>query len=432
MIYKFYNYIYHIIQLPVVLRNQWRSNETINYMQNRKLRKIVKQAYDQVTYYKELFDSLNLKPSNIQSKKDLQKIPILTKDLIRKNYPGKILAKNKDLKRCSVRKTSGSSGNILEVVLDLSVTYQYHLQQLRQLIDIGYIPTDKIAYIRYSYPATNIALQKIGLFRRDHIQLTLNPRQQIQELLRIRPNIINAYPSILYLLARNITKREAECLNLKFILSNSELLYSYMRETIEDRFNCKVYNDYSCLEFSSIGFECREQNLHIACDNVIIEVVDDMGGPVPDGQEGRLIITSLNNKAMPYLRYEIGDIGALSPEKCPCGRGFPVFKTLRGRCDDFLLMPDGSLLDPQTVVFQIETIPEVMEFQILQKKQNSLQINLIIKDGSDGEKVKMEAVSNLKRVISQCMYTTVHIKEKLQRGSTGKIRSVISLVSRTE
>jgi len=430
MIYKFYNYIYHIIQLPVVLGNQWRSTETINYMQNRKLRKIVKQAYDQVTYYKELFDSLNLKPSDIQSKKDLPKIPILSKDLIKSHYPEKVLAKNVDNKRCSVRKTSGSSGNILEVVLDLSVTYQYHLQQFRQLIDIGYIPTDKIAYIRYSYPATNIALQKIGLFRRDYIQLTLNPRQQIEELLRIRPNIINAYPSVLYLLAKNVTKKEAEDLNLKFVLSNSELLYGYMRETIEGKFNCRVYDDYSCLEFSSIGFECRRQNLHVTSDNVIVEVVDEMGKLLPEGQEGRLIITALNNKAMPYLRYEIGDIGALSPEKCPCGRGFPIFKTLRGRCDDFLLMPDDSLLDPQTVVFQVETIPEVMEFQILQKKQNSLQINLVIRDGNDDEKVKMEAVSNLKRVISQGMDINVDIKEKLQRGSTGKIRSVISLVSR--
>jgi phenylacetate-CoA ligase len=426
MINTFFNFFYHLIYLPVIFRNQWLSTERVIAMQNRKLRKIVEHAYQEVPYYKEVFNARNLHPSDIKKKEDLSKLPILTKKIVKENYPEKILAKNKDTKKSSIRQTSGSSGNILEVALDLSVTYQYHLQQFRQLVDIGYIPTDKAAYVRYSPSVTRVFSQKIGLFRRDFVDLTLKPRDQIRELLKIRPNIINAYPSVLYLLAKSISIEEAHFLNLKFILSNSELLYDYMRDTIEKKFNCKVYNDYSCLEFSAIGFECRRQNLHIVSDNVIIEIIGEDGKILPFDCDGKIIVTALNNFIMPFIRYEIGDLGMINSEKCICGRGFPIFKSLVGRRDDFLTMPNGSLLDPQSAVFQVESAPHILEFQILQNNIEFLEVNVVIEKECD-QKVTMEAVrSNLYSVIPRDIEVNVNVVDKIRRGSTGKLRSVCS------
>lgn len=426
---KVYSYLYHLFLLPGALRNQWLPDERIITLQRRKLQKMIRHAYANVPYYRNLFDTHGIDPEQITSTQDLTRLPVLNKDIIIKNYPESILAAGADGAKSSTRKTSGSSGKVLEVVLDLSVTYQYHLQQFRQLLDIGYRPTDRITYIRYSSPPTRSLLQKIGLFRRDTVQLTLSPAEQIKQLLALNPNIVNAYPSVLYLLAGNISRQNADRLNLKFILSNSEKLYPHMRQTIESAFNCNVYDDYSCLECSSIGFECRQQNLHVTSDNVIVEIVDDNDVQVAEGEEGRILITALNNFIMPLIRYEIGDIGALSQAVCPCGRGFPVFKTMTGRRDDFLIMPDGSLLDPQSAVFQVETTPGIVEFQIIQQQKNSLLINVVIEQHIDRQQTIQQIQSNMQSILPAQVTVQVQEFEKLDRTATGKLRSVRSTCS---
>lgn len=398
-------------------------------MQEKALRKLLKHAYTSVPYYHELFDSFGLKPEDVTSMNDLHLIPILTKEAILANYPQRILASNVNWKKCSPRMTSGSSGKKLEVVLDHEVAALYRLMQFRQLLDIGYKPWDKIAYIRYSPPVTSIILQKLNFFRRHYIPLEWTPEQQALEILRVKPQIINAYPSVLYLLAKTIGLDQGKRLQLKLLMSNSELLTEHAREYIEDVFQCKVYDDYSCLEFSAIGFECKMQNLHVAADNVIVETLDSEGNQVPPGEQGRIIVTALNNFSMPYLRYEIGDIGVLSDNKCSCGRQFPVLQSIRGRSDDFVAMPSGQLVDPQTVVFQIEIIPEVKEFRVFQREDHGITVNIIPRDDADFDLIRSEVAQKLQRLFDHSVNVEVKEVATLERGSTGKHRSVISRVA---
>ncbi len=419
-------YLYHLLQWPTVYRNQWKASDQVTAMQERALRKLIAHAFARVPYYRRLFDSAGIRPDSISSFDDLEGVPILTKDIVLANYPDGILMCGVDPARCSPRMTSGSSGKKLEVVLDNDVAALYRLMQFRQLIDIGYKPWDKMAYVRYSPPVTRIALQKVNLFRRSFIPLEWGPERQVSEIDKIRPRIINAYPSVLYLLAKTLGSERGRALNLKFLMSNSELLTAYARAYIEDIFQCKVYDDYSCLEFSAIAFECRMQNLHVAADNVVLEIVDQDGRRLPAGEPGRIIVTSLNNYSMPYIRYEIGDVGTLSAEKCPCGRHFPVLKAIVGRCDDFLVMPSGKLMDPQTIVFQIETIPEVKEFRVVQKDNKDLMISIVPEGAVDFRKLKDEIDAKIKRVVNGSIHVDVIEVEALDRGSTGKHRSIMS------
>ena len=423
------DYLYHVYQWPVIYRNQWKTEKELAAMQEKALRKLVKHAYTSVPYYHELFDSLGLKPEDVNSVSDLHLVPILTKDTILANYPNRILSSDVNWSKCSPRMTSGSSGKKLEVVLDYEVAALYRLMQFRQLLDVGYKPWDKIAYIRYSPPVTSIILQKLNFFRRHYIPLEWTPEQQVSEILRVKPQIINAYPSVLYLLAKTIGLDQGKRLHLKLLMSNSELLTGHAREYIEDVFQCKVYDDYSCLEFSAIGFECKMQNLHVAADNVIVETLDPEGNQVPPGEQGRIIVTALNNFSMPYLRYEIGDIGVLSDKKCSCGRQFPVLQSIRGRSDDFVAMPSGQLVDPQTVVFQIEIIPEVKEFRVLQREDHGITVNIIPRDDADFELIRSEVAQKLQRLFDHSVNVEVREVATLERGSTGKHRSVISRVA---
>jgi phenylacetate-CoA ligase len=395
-------------------------------MQERALRRLVAHAYARVPHYHRLFDSAGIGPDSIASLNDLRKVPVLTKDMVRAGYPGDILMSGIDGSQCSPRMTSGSSGNKLEVVLDHRVAVLYRLMQLRQLVDLGYRPWDTMAYVRFTPPVTSIAPQKMGLFRRSFIPLEWGPERQAEQILRTRPRIVNAYPSVLYLLAKTLGRENGRRLKLKFLMSNSELLTAHAREYMEDVFGCKVYDDYSCLEFSAIAFECRMQRLHIAADNVIVEVLDGRGDRLPPGEPGRIVVTSLNNYSMPYIRYEIGDVGVLSGEECPCGRHFPVLEAIVGRCDDFLVMPSGRLIDPQTVVFQIETIPEVREFRIIQQEDGSLTVRIIPEGMVRFQRIREEIDVKLNRLFHGALPVDVIETTVLDRGSTGKHRSVVS------
>lgn len=424
---KIFDYSYHLLQFPIVLKNQWRTAASLEKRQSHGLRKLVAHAYANVPYYRKLFDAHGLRPQDIRDLADLKKIPTLNKDIILANYPDGMVARNIPQDHYSERMTSGSSGKKLNVLLDHKAAALYRLMQLRQLLDVGYRPWDKMVYVRYGPGVTQLALQKMGLFRRAYVPLEWPPERQLKSILKIRPQILNAYPSVLYLLAKTVTDEQAEKLRLKFILSNSELLTENARKTIEDAFRCNVYDDYSCLEFSAIGFECRMQHLHVALDNVIVEIHDEAGRPLPPGRKGKIVITALNNYSMPYIRYEIGDIGILSKSRCPCGRSFPFFETIMGRSDDFIALPDGKLVDPQTVVFQIEPIDDVKEFRILQDMDYSLTVYVVLRENDRIEQVRKTILANLHAVLGGIGMKVVQI-QSIDRGTTGKHRSVVSKI----
>jgi phenylacetate-CoA ligase len=421
-------YLFHLLKFPEIYRNPFRTEEEIIERQRRGLKRLVAFAYQNVPFYRYLMDSLGIRPQEIASIDDLPRLPILTKDQIRNHYPDGILAENIDWRKCSRRMTSGSSGKKLEVVLDHEEAALYRLMQLRQWLAIGYKPWDQIAYVRFSPPVTRLNLQKISLFRRHFIPLEWTPERQLDEIFKLKPRIVNAYPSVLFLLAKALNENRPRGLKFKFLLSNSELLTAHARGYIEDAFGCKVYDDYSCLEFSAIGFECRFQQLHVASDNVILEIVDDSGRLLPRGNPGRIILTALNNFSMPYLRYEIGDAGALTDEKCPCGQNFPVLKSILGRCDDFVVLPSGEAVDPQTVVFQIEDLPEVKEFRVFQGEDFGLQISIIPRGGAEWGEIESRIRRRLNGLLPGIVRIDFKRVDHLDRGTTGKHRSIISLL----
>lgn len=423
------DWAYHILEWPKIERNQWRRPDEIRYMQEKALTKLAAHAYKNVPYYKTLFDRAGFGPPRRMTLEDLRTIPTLTKDSIIANYPDNIMAKDFDEGKYSTRMTSGSSGKKLEVALDNRVAALYRLMQFRQLVGIGYKPWQMIAYVRFSPPVTSIALQKINLFRRCYIPLEWDPERQVSEIMGLKPQAINAYPSVLFLLAKTIKEDDARGLGLKFLLSNSELLTPHVRRYCEEKFGCEVYDDYSCLEFSAIASECRMHHLHVASDNVIVEVLDDNGRRVESSVPGKIVVTALNNYSMPYIRYEIGDVGALMDAACPCGRGFPVLKNIIGRCDDFLVMPSGDLIDPQTIVFQIETIPDVKEFRVVQETNRDLVISIVPSRGAEFIQIRNEISMKLKKFFDGRINVTIFPTNALDRGATGKHRSIISRAS---
>ena len=164
-----------------------------------------------------------------------------------------------------------------------------------------------------------------------------------QYLLQRRPDLIMGLPSALVMLGRYIRTNYPDAPQplVPFAKLGGEQIYPFQREELEKRFGAKVVEFYGCTEVGPIAAQCPAGSMHLLSDNVHIEICRD-GEPVPDGEFGDIVATSLSNRAMPLVRCRIGDSGAISPDPCSCGRPYPVLASLVGRASDLFVAADGA------------------------------------------------------------------------------------------
>ena len=164
----------------------------------------------------------------------------------------------------------------------------------------------------------------------------------------------------------------------KAVVTTAEDLTPSMRATIERAFGGRVINRYGSRETGDLASECTYQRgLHVNPLFAYVEAADDAGRPLPPGEEGQLIITSLHNRAMPLIRYAIGDRGVLrAPEPCECGRTWPSIVALTGRTSDLVYLPDGVRLRAAALDAILETLPRLRRYQAYQEAEQRLLIKL--------------------------------------------------------
>lgn len=146
--------------------------------------------------------------------------------------------------------------------------------------------------------------------------------------------------------------------NLSYIELTGEMLLESTRQKLKEVFKCEIANQYGCHEANSIAFECPHNKLHCMEDNIYVEIVDNEGKEVQDGKDGSIIITTLNNHAMPFIQYKIGDRGVIdhNHDVCKCGNKSPVLKLSSGRVNDYIVLSDGSRINAYVFVRAIETV----------------------------------------------------------------------------
>lgn len=397
------------------------SSEQILKFQEKKLRDIILYAYNNVPYYKELFDKIKLVPADIATIEDLKKIPVLTKDAIRKNYQDIISSayKAKDKKLIYVS-TTGSSGIPLKIALSAQeMTYSY------LLLHYGYFKSGvrlfaKIAHLKaLSGPKIEKSRNPLSLLKEYEVDLKNGPSKNIQELNTIKPDYIYGYPSYLSLAAKFILANNSKLVfKPRGIFTNGEILTDSAKSLISKAFGCPVKDTYGSAEFFRIAFECKCGNLHIIPDSVIMETQDNAS---------EAIITSLYHRAMPLIRYKIGDCLSISNEKCGCNLNFTIIKNIIGRSDDFLLLPSGRIISARAINL-LDDVPGVIEYQIIQQQKDYFEV-LVKPDVLFSDK----STQQIKDIIqSGCMGESIQINiittDNIKRSQTGKLRAVISEV----
>jgi len=414
------------VYLAKLMRNERRPREKILASQLVSLRRLVRHAYENVPFYKALYDKAGVKPSDIQSLTDIQRLPTISKSDFKKYELTEYLDKNNsnisDLHEIT---TSGSSGKPMSFYIDNDYDQFRKAQFLRPYLSNGRKITDHV--MRFSERSNGELkwFQKIGMFRESFVFANSEVRTQVSELLRLKPNVIQGYGSELLLLAKEIMAKSLKIKNPKVIFTDSELLTPDSRELIEKAFSTEVIDVYGTYETDNIAYECSEHaGYHIAEDCVVMEFLNEKMQPVQPGEEGEIVLTVLNNHTMPLIRYRMGDVGSYLHNTCRCGRSFPLMTQVVGRFNDFAITETGEHRSTLALLVNFKSMAKkVEEFQIHQKDINNFEVHIV----PNGKLAKSTAEEFKSELCSEFPNAKVVIKsvEKIERTATGKFKAFV-------
>jgi phenylacetate-CoA ligase len=328
-------------------------------MQNEKLKNQVEHVWNDVPYYKKLMQKKGVEPGDIQSVEDIGKLPLISKQDLRDTYPYGLLGT--PLRNCvRIHSTSGTTGRRVVAFYTQHDVDLWEDCVARAITAAGGTPDD-VVQVAYGFGLFTGGLglfggsQKLGC-------MTLpmssgNTERQIMFMKDLNATILACTPSYAAYLGETMKEMGMgpDDIPLKAGIFGAEAWSEEMRHSIEETMGIKAYDIYGLTELSGPGvaYECSAQHgMHINEDHFFAEIIDpDTGAPVPDGEYGELVFTSLDKEAFPLLRYRTRDICRITKKTCSCGRTFARMDKPKGRSDDMLIIRGVNVFPSQ-----IETV----------------------------------------------------------------------------
>lgn len=316
-------------------------------LQLKRLQETVNQAYHRVKFYQTKLDELGVKPEDIQSLEDVKKLPFTVKKDLRDHYPFGLLAVPME-KVIRLHASSGTSGKPTVVAYTRNDIYNWSEIIARSIVAAGGKQQDTL-HNAYGY---GLFTGGLGVHHgAEALGITTvpvsggNTKRQILLIQDFKPQVICSTPSYALLIAEQMEKEGLNPRNtsLKYGIFGAEPWSEEMRQKLEEKFDIKAMDIYGLSEVvgPGVSIECHEKQdgLHIQEDHFFVEVIDpDTLEPVPDGEFGELVFTSLTKEALPIIRYRTGDIAYINKEKCKCGRTTTRMSRVKGRIDDMMVV----------------------------------------------------------------------------------------------
>jgi len=317
------------------MRDQWLNQSKLSKIQDKKLKNLVEYAYHNVNYYRKLFNHIGITPFDIQTVGDIQKIPITNREDIRGAPFVEVVSKVVKMNRYIRYTTSGTTNEPIDVFLSKNEETLQGMFYLRMLFANGYNRKDRLVILTHPQfvlkKKKKAIFQHLGIFEIKYISIFQNPKEYLEDLLRIKPTIIRGYAPIIKSIALEMQNKNIKEIRPRLIFCTAEFLSKDDRDFISSVFEAEVIDYYSSTECGLIAWECRKhEGYHINCDNAIVELINDNRKALP-GERGEVIVTTLNSYTMPFIRYKIGDIATLSSTFCSCNRTLPLIKTIYKR-----------------------------------------------------------------------------------------------------
>ena len=360
--------------------SQWRPAEELREIQRKRLHDLLDFAYRHNHFHRARMEAAGVIPSDIGDTAQLAALPVLSKDDIREAGPA-LFSQGYSAQNTQHTRTGGSTGVPLHVHVDRDAMNWKYAATWRHNGWAGWRPGDKVAavwgdtdkgfhwkaWLRQHFQHRTIFLDTLK-FSADRL------RQFHGQIVRYRPSVMMGHAHSVYQFARFCQEHDLKVSGLNGIVTTAMTLLETERSVIEQALGARVFNRYGCEELSIIASESEAHaGLHVFSEGLILEYL-----PTAVDGEFELVITDLFNRAMPMIRYAIGDVAQPAPGPCPSGRGLERLERVSGRTADFLYRNDGtpvfgiSILD--TFVIHI---PGVRQAQIVQESLDHLTVNLV-------------------------------------------------------
>jgi len=421
------------------MRRAYWPEERLLQHQNRQVRSVVKYAYDNVPFYHRRLKEAGVDPSEIRTADDLNKLPILAKDDVRKNLE-QMISKEFDVARLKRLRTSGSTGKPLHFYITWSEDEFRKAKHLRANMSCGQKPWDKWVLITSPLHFGEIkSLQRLlGIFVPTPVLVFYDVGTQVSLVEQMRPDVLDGYSSSLLLLAKEVKRRGTHMVKPRLIIGGAEFIGDSSRRFIEEAFDVPFYDQYACEEMERVAWQCKERHgYHVDADSMILQFVND-GEEVSPGESGEIVCTSLFNYAMPFIRYAVGDVGVPSDEKCPCGRSLPLMKVVEGRKDSFLVLADGQVMSPfafDAAMCLFKFHDDIDEYRVIQRKADVFEFLIKMgREGPDERTVEEELLTHLKKTLNMSPEKAsfrIRFVDSIPLDKSGKLRKVVSELGQT-
>jgi phenylacetate-CoA ligase len=334
--------------------------DRLTRLQGERLARLVRYLDERVPFYRRRLDEAGVAPGDVQSLDDLPNLPFTHKDDLRETYPFELFAVPRD-ELVRVHGSSGTTGKPIVGGYTRDDVELFATVNARTLAMAGAEP-GMMLHNAYGY---GLFTGGLGLHAGgEKLGLTVVPvsggmtERQLLLITDFRPDVISCTPSYALTLAQAFAERGVapEEISLRFACIGAEPWTEGMRREIDAGLGIRATNIYGLTEVIGPGVsnECVEarNGSHVNEDHFLPEIVDpESGEPVPDGEEGVLVFTTLTKQAMPVLRYWTGDITSLNSEPCECGRTLTRMALIKGRTDDMLIIRGVNVYPTQ-----IETV----------------------------------------------------------------------------
>lgn len=422
------------------VEHECMDREQLRSLQLKRLKETVDRVYHRVPYYRNLFDEIGIKPSDIKTLEDVRKLPFTTKAALRDNYPYGLFAVplNKVVRLHASSGTTGKPTVVGYTKKDLETWSEL----VARIVTQAGVTADDVVQVTFGYGlftgafGLHYGLEKVGA---TIVPASVgNTERQIMLMQDFGTTALVGTPSYCLHLAEVARGMgiDPASLNIRVGLFGAESWSESMRGELERAWGAKATDNYGLSEIIGPGVsgECTvEPGMHISEDHFLVEVIDpETGEPLDYGEEGELVITTLTKEALPLIRYRTRDITVLNPEKCACGRTTVRMHKVLGRTDDMLIVSGVNVFPSQieTVLMDIDgTTPH---YRIIVDKKGYLDYLEVQVEVTDemftGNFRDLEALENrirdrLRSVLQINARVRLLEPRSLER-STGKVKRV--------
>jgi phenylacetate-CoA ligase len=403
-------------QLGGSLRSQWWPADRIRSYQEAALVRMMRYAVTHVPFYRRL----GLAADTIQRPADLERFPLIRKRDLQQE-PQAFLADGFEPTACHASRTSGSSGEPTTTYFDrdswLLTRYALKMRRvaatagmpwLRRVLIVSEQPVEQLGAVAQAAP------NGLGaLFQVRHVSIHTPPEQHLEELERFRPHVIYAFPSYLLDLVEVAERRGQPLPQTKVLCTSSEVLAPSARRRIEAAFRGRLFDVYGSTEFKEVAWQCGVGGYHLNFESVYVE-------PQHPGPSAPLVLTTLCNRAMPLLRFDVGDTATFAADPCPCGRASPCLEQIAGREGDMIQLPSGRRLSPYLLTTAIEAHDSVRTYRIVQTEADAFRIDLALAGRQSSQDWHGRLCTDLARIIAEPARISVRIVDAIERAPGGK------------